>query len=61
MTIYTHTPEQHSAILTARLQLIDLGDEKTAATLAWALTAEPDDAQTLKFKRLPDGDFDLES
>ena len=41
MTAYTITPEQRAAIVTAQKQLIDLRDEKTAATLAWALTAEP--------------------
>lgn len=41
MPIYTPTPEQHQAIETARLQLIDLGDSKTAALLDWAVTAEP--------------------
>lgn len=35
------TPNQLETIRAARLQLIDLGDEKTAGTLDWVLTAEP--------------------
>jgi len=41
MTTYTHTAEQHDQLLTIQKQLIDLGDEKTAALLDWAVTAEP--------------------
>lgn len=38
------TAIQLEAIRIARLQLIDLGDERTAAALEWALTAQPDPA-----------------
>lgn len=41
MTTYTHTAEQHAQLLTIQKQLIDLGEEKTAALLDWAVTAEP--------------------
>lgn len=41
MTTFTITAAEVESARAARLQLIDLGDEKTAATLAWALTAEP--------------------
>lgn len=37
------TLSQLSSIRAARLQLIDLGDEKTAALLEWAVTDEPFD------------------
>lgn len=35
------TPTQLESIRAARLQLLDMGDAKTAATLDWALKAEP--------------------
>lgn len=38
------TPSQLESIRAARLQLLDLGDEKTARTLDWVLT-EPERAQ----------------
>ncbi len=34
------TPNHLESIRAARLQLLDLGDEKTARTLDWVLTAE---------------------
>jgi hypothetical protein len=40
MTLYTHTPEQHAQLKAIRLQLIDLGDTKTAAMLDWVEEAE---------------------
>lgn len=49
------TLSQLESIRAARLQLIDLGDEKTAKLLEWAVTAEP--AWTSVRDRMPpDGD-----
>lgn len=49
------TNDQLESIRTARLQLLDLGDSKTAALLDWAVTAEPsseaDDAELLRWLR----------
>ena len=35
------TPTQLESVRAARLQLLDLGDEKTAKLLDWAVSAEP--------------------
>lgn len=43
MTLYTHTPEQHAQLKAIRLQLIDLGDTKTAAMLDWVEEADLDE------------------
>ena len=42
MTTYTITGEQLAQLKAARMQFIDLGDQKSAAMLAWVDEAEPD-------------------
>lgn len=54
------TPTQLESVRAARLQLIDLGDEKTAKLLDWAVTEEPiaDDEVLVALKR-PEGYEDV--
>lgn len=42
------THDRLETIRTARLQLLDHGDTKTAALLEWAVTAEADDWQSIE-------------
>lgn len=53
MTTYTITANQKALLDSIRLQLLDLGDSKTAALLDWAVTAEPiaDDEVLVALKR----------